>query len=571
VIGRDAEIQRATEILARKTKRNPLLIGEPGVGKTAIAMGVALKIVAGGQDLPHQLRNKRIFSIEMGHVLKGTSLRGSLEDNLMNAIDEAAKYGDILFIDELHTIIGAGKTKDSEMDAAQMLKTKLATGELSCIGATTWKEYREKLSRDGAIERRFRTIMVHAPSVSDTIKILLGLKADYEEHHDVKISDAAVEAAARLSNRYITDKQMPDKAIDLMDEASVLCALECTDDAVETPIVGVEHVEQIISRETRIPLDRLREGEQKKLLELESRMGTRVVGQKDALKALAQAVRRARAGVQDPERPIGSFLFQGPTGVGKTETSRALANFLLDNEEALERLDMSEYMEKNSVTRLIGANPGYVGYEGGGLLTEAVRKRPYCVLLFDEIEKAHPDVFNVLLQVLDYGKLTDAQGRQVDFRNVIIICTTNCGAQKNDQFGFNHKSQSGQQRGLEAIKKTFTPEFLNRLDGIIYFDRLTMPEVRQIVDIRLTKLNSWLAEQSIRVELTDDAKAILAEAGWSEEYGARELNRTIQRMIQDPLAERILSSKCKTGDTVEFDVSNDNQLAVTEAELALAV
>ncbi|CAM5998892.1 unnamed protein product [Sphagnum balticum] len=571
VIGREAEIERATRILARKTKRNPLLVGEPGVGKTAIVMGVALKIVAGGRNLPHQLRNKRIFSIEMGHVLKGTSVRGSLEENLMNAIDEAVKYGDILFIDEVHTIIGAGKTKDSHMDAAQMLKTKLATGELSCIGATTWKEYRQKLSQDGAIERRFRTILVNAPSVSEAVKILLGLKPVYEKHHDVKISDEAIRAAVRLSNRYIAEKQLPDKAIDLMDEAAVDCASSCLDDTVDTPVVGVEHVQRVISREKRIPLDRLREGEHTKLLELEGRLGTTVVGQRQALKALAQAVRRARAGVNDPERPIGSFIFQGPTGVGKTETSRALANFLLDDEEALERLDMSEYMEKTSVNRLIGSNPGYVGYEAGGLLTEAVRKRPYCVLLFDEIEKAHHDVFNVLLQVMDYGKLTDAHGRQVDFRNVLLILTTNCGAQQNDQIGFNQKSQSANQRGQEAIKKTFAPEFLNRLDGIIYFDRLTMQEVRQIVDIRLAKLNGWLAEQNIRVELTDKAKNLLAEASWSEEYGARELNRTIQRLIQDPLAERIINGKCKQGDTVEFDVGIDYQLVIAEAEVALVV
>jgi ATP-dependent Clp protease ATP-binding subunit ClpB len=670
VIGRDEEIRRVIQVLSRRTKNNPVLIGEPGVGKTAIAEGLAKRIVEG--DVPESLKDRRLVALDIGALIAGSKYRGEFEDRLKAVLREVAEAQGqvILFIDELHTIVGAGAAEGAA-DAANMLKPALARGELRCIGATTLDEYRKHVEKDAALERRFQPVFVGEPSVEDTISILRGLKERYESHHKVRIQDAALVAAATLSNRYITDRFLPDKAIDLVDEAASrvrvqidskpedldqldrkLVQLEVEREAlkkesdaasaarlasVEREIaelreqsgamkarweneksaitrvgelkerreeltaelerakrqgqleraaeiqygelgqlekeiaaeqkkldeiqqhgsllseeVTAEEVAEIVSKWTGIPVAKMLEGEQAKLLRMEDQLRLRVVGQDDALAAVSAAVRRARAGLQDPNRPIGSFIFLGPTGVGKTETARALAQFLFDDEHAMVRIDMSEYGERHSVARLIGAPPGYVGYEEGGALTEAVRRRPYSVLLFDEIEKAHPDVFNVFLQILDDGRLTDGQGRTVDFRNVVLIMTSNIGSQFIVSLGEGQREEM-LARVDEALRAHFKPEFLNRIDETIVFHQLGREHFHRIVDIQLERVAKLLAERRIAIEVTDAAKDLLAEKGYDPHYGARPLKRVIQRMLQDPLAVKILAGEFPEGSKVTVD------------------
>ncbi|MCS3446018.1 MULTISPECIES: ATP-dependent chaperone ClpB [Bradyrhizobium] len=668
VIGRDEEIRRTIQVLSRRTKNNPVLIGEPGVGKTAIVEGLALRILNG--DVPESLKDKKLLSLDMGALIAGAKYRGEFEERLKSVLQEVstAEGGIILFIDEMHTLIGAGKT-DGAMDASNLLKPALARGELHCIGATTLDEYRKHVEKDAALARRFQPIYVSEPTVEDTISILRGLKDKYEQHHGVRITDSALVAATTLSNRYITDRFLPDKAIDLMDEAAARLkmqvdskpeeldsldrdiirlkieqeALKKENDAgsksrlrtLEKELAGLEerstaltarwsaeknklsnaqklkseldalrvelanaqrrgefqkagelaygripelekkladieasesgkqnggemmeeavtanHIAQVVSRWTGVPVDKMLEGEKDKLLKMEDSLARRVVGQAEAVRAVATAVRRARAGLQDPNRPTGSFMFLGPTGVGKTELTKALAADLFNDETAMVRLDMSEFMEKHSVSRLIGAPPGYVGYDEGGALTEAVRRRPYQVVLFDEIEKAHPDVFNVLLQVLDDGRLTDGQGRTVDFRNTLIIMTSNLGSEflVNQPEGEDTAAVRDQVMGV--VRAHFRPEFLNRIDEIILFHRLQKSEMGRIVEIQFARLTKLLEDR--KIELTLDAKARdwLAEKGWDPAYGARPLKRVIQRSVQDPLAEMILAGEVKDGDHV---------------------
>ena len=667
VIGRDEEIRRAMQILLRRSKNNPVLIGEPGVGKTAIAEGLAMRIVKG--DVPEGLRNKRIVSLEMGSLLAGAKFRGEFEERLKGVIDEVVKSAGeiILFVDEIHTIVGAGKTEGSP-DAGNMLKPALARGELHLIGATTLDEYRE-IEKDAALERRFQPVFVDEPSVEDTISILRGIKERYQVHHNVEITDPALVAAASLSNRYITDRQLPDKAIDLIDEAAarLRMALESsperidqlsrrklqleierealkrekdvdsqnrlldiekslkaiTDelnevrsrweaerkevaalrekreklDAVRTQIekarrdydleeaarleygelpalekdvqelekklktaefahmeVTDEDIAAVVSRWTGIPVSKLMEGEREKLLRLEEQLHQRVIGQDRAIVSVSDAIRRARAGLNDPNRPLGSFMFLGPSGVGKTELAKALAEFLFDSSEAMVRIDMSEYMEKHTVARLIGAPPGYVGFEEGGQLTEAVRRRPYAVILFDEIEKAHPDVFNVLLQVLDDGRLTDGQGRTVDFRNTLIIMTSNIGSPLIlDMQARGQDAEAIKSAVLEELRGEFRPEFLNRVDDIIVFDALTAKDLHSIVDIQMGSLRKRLAERRITLHLSDAAKDKLAELGYDPAYGARPLRRTISQYIETPLAREILGGKVQDGSVLNVD------------------
>lgn len=664
VIGRDEEIRRTIQVLSRRTKNNPVLIGEPGVGKTAIVEGLALRIVNG--DVPESLKDKQLLALDMGALIAGAKYRGEFEERLKAVLSEvtSADGGIILFIDEMHTLVGAGKA-DGAMDASNLLKPALARGELHCVGATTLDEYRKHVEKDAALARRFQPVFVSEPTVEDTVSILRGLKEKYEQHHGVRITDSALVAAATLSNRYITDRFLPDKAIDLVDEASSRLRMQVDSkpeelDNIDREIVrlkieqealkketdtaskdrlerltkeladleeqsaaitarwkaekdklgtaadlkkkleearnqlaaaqrngdwakagelsygvipGLEkqlsevearadggglmeeavtpdHVAGVVSRWTGVPVDKMLEGEREKLLHMEQDLAKRVVGQAEAVTAVSTAVRRARAGLQDPNRPIGSFMFLGPTGVGKTELTKALASFLFDDETALVRIDMSEYMEKHSVARLIGAPPGYVGYEEGGALTEAVRRRPYQVVLFDEIEKAHPDVFNVLLQVLDDGRLTDGQGRTVDFRNTLIIMTSNLGAEYLVNQPEGQDTDAVREEVMGVVRSHFRPEFLNRVDEIILFHRLKRSEMGAIVDIQMRRLQRLLEDRKIVLQLDEEARNWLADKGYDPAYGARPLKRVIQKHVQDPLAELILSGDIRDGETV---------------------
>ncbi|TXN01490.1 ATP-dependent chaperone ClpB [Methylobacterium sp. WL64] len=666
VIGRDEEIRRTIQVLSRRTKNNPVLIGEPGVGKTAIVEGLALRIING--DVPESLKDKSLLALDMGSLIAGAKYRGEFEERLKGVLSEvtAAEGGIILFIDEMHTLVGAGKA-DGAMDASNLLKPALARGELHCVGATTLDEYRKHVEKDAALARRFQPVFVSEPTVEDTVSILRGLKEKYEQHHGVRIQDSALVAAATLSNRYITDRFLPDKAIDLIDEAGSRLRMQVdskpeeldsvdreivrlkieaealkkeTDSASRDRLVRLEreladleersasitarwkaekdklgtaaglkkkldearnelaaaqrqgqyqragelaygvipglekqlaeieekaeggrdgmmeeavtpaHVAGVVSRWTGVPVDKMLEGEREKLLDMEDALAKRVVGQREAVEAVSTAVRRARAGLQDPNRPIGSFMFLGPTGVGKTELTKALAGFLFDDDTALVRIDMSEYMEKHAVARLIGAPPGYVGYEEGGALTEAVRRRPYQVVLFDEVEKAHPDVFNVLLQVLDDGRLTDGQGRTVDFRNTLLIMTSNLGSEYLVNQPAGEDTDAVRDEVMNVVRGHFRPEFLNRVDEIILFHRLARSEMGAIVEIQLGRLAKLLEDRKIVLDLDEEAKIWLADKGYDPAYGARPLKRVIQKNVQDPLAELVLSGKIHDGETV---------------------
>ncbi|HUQ33582.1 MAG TPA: ATP-dependent chaperone ClpB [Pyrinomonadaceae bacterium] len=686
VIGRDDEIRRTIQVLSRRTKNNPVLIGEPGVGKTAIVEGLAQRIVSG--DVPETLRNKRLVGLDLGSMLAGAKYRGEFEDRLKAVLKEIenAQGQIVLFIDELHTLVGAGAAEGA-IDASNMLKPALARGELRCVGATTLNEYKKYIEKDAALERRFQQIYVGEPSVEDTIAILRGLKERYEVHHGVRIKDSAIVAAATLSNRYITDRFLPDKAIDLIDEAASRLRIEIDSlpqeiDQLEREILQLEIERQALGREedekskarlrdieqriadlkeesggmkakwqsekeeiermraakneleqlrlqldqarnagdlakaaelqygkipelesklageqqkladlqsdgvmlkeevdeedvaevvakwTGVPVSKMLEGEMQKLITMEQRLRQRVIGQDEALTAVANAVRRARAGLQDPNRPVGSFIFLGPTGVGKTETARALAEFLFDDERAMVRLDMSEYMEKHAVARMIGAPPGYVGFEEGGQLTEAVRRRPYAVVLFDEIEKAHPDVFNILLQILDEGRLTDSKGRTVDFKNTVLIMTSNLGSREIQAAGSDEKQV--REAVTEELRAHFKPEFLNRIDDIVIFHQLTREQIIEIIDVQLERLRSTLAERGVTLALDESARALLAREGYDPQYGARPLKRAIQTLVQNPLAIKLLRGEIAPGQTIQVSANGDEMAFTTESAAAAA-
>ncbi|MFB2935768.1 ATP-dependent Clp protease ATP-binding subunit [Aerosakkonemataceae cyanobacterium BLCC-F154] len=633
VVGRQREIERVIQILGRRTKNNPVLIGEPGVGKTAIAEGLAQRIA--NADVPDILEDKRVVTLDIGLLVAGTKYRGEFEERLKKIMDEIRSAGNvILVIDEVHTLIGAGAAEGA-IDAANILKPALARGELQCIGATTLDEYRKHIERDAALERRFQPVMVGEPSVEETIEILYGLRERYEQHHKLKISDEAIVAAAKLSDRYISDRFLPDKAIDLVDEAGsrvrlinsqlppaakeldkeLRQVLKEKDDAVRSqdfdragelrdremeiksqirsisqnkkttdasdkdvaPVVTEEDIAQIVASWTGVPVNKLTESESEKLLHMEDTLHQRLIGQEEAVTAVSRAIRRARVGLKNPNRPIASFVFSGPTGVGKTELAKALASYFFGSEEAMIRLDMSEYMERHTVSKLIGSPPGYVGYNEGGQLTEAVRRRPYTVVLFDEIEKAHPDVFNMLLQILEDGRLTDAKGRTVDFKNTLLIMTSNIGSKVIEKgggsLGFEFSSNENEAqynriRSLvnEELKQYFRPEFLNRLDEIIVFRQLSKDEVKEIADIMLKEVFGRLLEQEITLEVTEAFKDRLVQEGYNPSYGARPLRRAIMRLLEDSLAEEILSGRIQNGDTVIVDVDDQGQVKVRPGE-----
>jgi ATP-dependent Clp protease ATP-binding subunit ClpC len=633
VVGRAKEIERVIQILGRRTKNNPVLIGEPGVGKTAIAEGLASRIA--NKDVPDILEDKRVVTLDIGLLVAGTKYRGEFEERLKKIMDEIRSAGNvILVIDEVHTLIGAGAAEGA-IDAANILKPALARGELQCIGATTLDEYRKHIERDAALERRFQPVMVGEPTVDETIEILYGLRERYEQHHKLKISDEALVAAAKLSDRYISDRYLPDKAIDLVDEAGsrvrlinsqlppaakeldkeLRQILKEKDDAVrsqdfdragelrdremeikaeiraiaqsktnaagtesEEPVVTEEDIAHIVASWTGVPVNKLTESESEKLLHMEDTLHQRLIGQDEAVRAVSRAIRRARVGLKNPNRPIASFVFSGPTGVGKTELAKSLASYFFGSEEAMIRLDMSEYMERHTVSKLIGSPPGYVGYNEGGQLTEAVRRRPYTVVLFDEIEKAHPDVFNMLLQILEDGRLTDAKGRTVDFKNTLLILTSNIGSKVIEKggsgIGFEFSGEDASEstynriRSLvnEELKQYFRPEFLNRLDEIIVFRQLSKPEVTQIAEIMLKEVFGRLTEKGITLEVTDRFKDRLIEEGYSPSYGARPLRRAIMRLLEDSLAEEILSGRIKDGDTAVVDVDENGVVQVSSQQ-----
>ncbi len=579
VVGREQEIKRVIQILGRRTKNNPVLIGEPGVGKTALAEGLAQRIVS--QDVPELLTDKRVISLDLGQLVAGTRFRGEFEERLKQVMAEVRQAGNvILVIDEVHTLVGAGSVEGG-MDAANLLKPALARGELQCIGATTVDEYRQYIERDAALERRFQPVMVDEPTVEETIEILRGLRSRYEEHHRLVIRDEALSAAAQLSDRYISDRYLPDKAIDLIDEAGSRVRLRHARQSSSTPAVSAEDIAQVVSAWTGVPVNRLSESESVQLLHLEDALHQRVIGQEEAVKAVARAIRRARVGLRNPNRPIASTIFCGPTGVGKTELTKALAASIFGSEDAMIRLDMSEYMEPQSVSKLIGSPPGYVGYGEGGQLTEAVRRQPYSVILFDEIEKAHPDVFNLLLQLLEDGRLTDSQGRVVNFKNTLIIMTSNLGSRAIEKQGSGlgfvvadsvtaqyHRTR---EQVNEALKQSFRPEFLNRLDEIIVFRQLTRDEVKQIAALLLENINDRLKEQNLQLEVSEAFKERLVVEGYDPSYGARPLRRAVSRLVEDHLAEAILSGQIRSGDTAVMDIDDDGQVQVQPKQSPIVV
>uniref|UniRef100_A0A7V3JAT8 AAA family ATPase n=1 Tax=candidate division CPR3 bacterium TaxID=2268181 RepID=A0A7V3JAT8_UNCC3 len=553
LIGRAEELQRVIQILSRRTKNNPALIGEPGVGKTAIVEGLASKIVQ--KQVPPSLLGKRVLALDLPALVAGTRYRGDFEERLKQALDEVKKAEGqiILFIDEFHNVVGGGGAEGA-IDASNILKPALARGELRCIGATTLDEYRKYIEKDPALERRFQPVLVPEPTPEQTFEILKGLREKYEAHHKVKFDDEALRAATVLSSRYISDRFLPDKAIDLIDEAAAKVHLDNRKE------VKKEDIEDIVSRWTGIPLSQFKEQELEKLLKLEDKLHEKIVNQDEAVRAVAEAVRRGRAGLKRPNQPIGSFIFLGPTGVGKTALAKALAEILHGDENALIRIDMSEYMEKHNVSRLVGAPPGYVGYEEGGQLTEAVRRKPYSVILLDEIEKAHPDVFNILLQILDEGRLTDAKGKTIDFKNTILISTSNLGSHIIQEKGV----ESAKEELKELLKATFRPEFLNRIDEVIIFRPLTKEQIKQIVDIQLSEVAALLAGQGMKLKVADEAKAKLADEGFDPTFGARPLKRVIQKRIENPLSTKILEGKFKKGDTIFVDYK-DNEFVFTSS------